>query len=83
MDRVRAHQQTANKAEGLSEHKVKRASDLELEWDPENGVYSLGGRRITFACEVYEFDHEVIGESGESADSKISSQVKDSEISLS
>lgn len=73
-DRIRSHQQTANKAMDLPEHKTKRASELVLEWDEADGVFSLGGRRLTFACDLVEFDHEGITEHGQSNDHPESAQ---------
>jgi len=57
-ERIVRHQQTENKAEQLSESKPKRPSELEVGWDGENGVYFLGGKKLTFACDIFEFDAE-------------------------
>ena len=77
-ERIRRHQQSENKAESLVEHKRERAHNLPLVWDEENGVYSLGGRRLTWSCEVYEFDYEAAGEFAESRDrTSNTSQVTD------
>jgi len=56
---------------------------LALEWDEANGVYSLGGRRITFSCEVYEYDYETISESGDKTDHTGSSFVNETGEDLS
>jgi hypothetical protein len=78
-DRIRAHQQTTNKAIDLPEHKTKRATELEVEWDEVNGVYSLGGRRLTFACDLLEFDHETVTKHGQATNHSDSSQPEDFE----
>lgn len=78
-DRIRAHPETSNKAEALMEHKRRRASDLELEFDEANGVYRFGGRKITFSCDVHEFDYENFTETNDSISSEQSSMIIESE----
>lgn len=78
-ERIRRHQQSSNKAEALVDHKRERAHDLPLVWDKENGVYSLGGRRLTWSCEVHEFDYETASDFGDRRDSENSSQIAEEE----
>lgn len=82
-ERIRSHQESANKAESIAEHKERKASHLALEWDEANGVYSLGGRRITFSCEVYEYDYETISDAGDKTDHAGSSFVNETGEDLS